>query len=75
MSIDSELKKIIDIVDERYSNIKTITALLAVCPHVVPSGIGVVTYIEELYSAAKRLRKLLLEEVDYDGYLRTLPPS
>jgi hypothetical protein len=55
----AEKAKILEIIDEEYECLKQAAALIAACPHVVPSGVGIAEYFEELKKNALSLQKYL----------------
>jgi len=59
MPRQSDKVKILKIIDEEYEYIKKAAGLIAACPHVVPSGIGIDKYLEELEKSAVSLQKYL----------------
>ena len=51
--------KILELIDEEYESIKKVASLIAVCPHVVPAGIGIAQYLDDLQKEALSLQKYL----------------
>ena len=69
MSKDSGLVKLHKLFKTRYDNLKHVADLLAACPHVVPSGIGIAQYLEELKKGARQLSEYLEPEEDFEEYI------
>jgi hypothetical protein len=65
-----DFEKLNKLIEGRYGTIKNVADLIAVCPHVVPSGIGIAQYLEELRKGARQLAEYLLTEEDFEEFLR-----
>jgi len=56
---DTEEVKILRIIDDEYEYINKVARLVSTCPAVVPSGVGVAQYLDDLEKCAVSLQKYL----------------
>ena len=59
MPNQSDKVKTFKLIDEEFNYLKQAASLIAICPHVVPSGIGIAQYFDELEKNAVSLQKYL----------------
>ena len=60
----TEQEKLELLIQGRYLSLKNVADLISACPHVVPSGIGISQYLDELKKGARFLSECLIQEED-----------
>jgi len=67
-----EWKSVEQMATRRFGSLKEVAELISVCPHIVPAGIGIPQYIEELRKGARQLNEFLIQPEDIQPLLDRL---